>query len=260
MIGWLLLGTALAADPVIEKVESGTIDWTSMVLQVTVRGDRTVGAWQGREIQEADALSRLQPTLMEAARMIRVQPNVRAESLMIAGPGVNPVLVRSLDDGLEKIWRVRETRYLSGGGVEMDGVVDLHAWLRPALQAKAQGVPQSPTPDGQTGLLIDARHLAFRPCLAPEIRTVDTTLLFGIASVATQTVTEQSPVVYVTDPADPRASERAGSQPEFVTAASSTGKCTLILSEQDSSILPAREGLAGWLATARVVIVVDMHR
>jgi hypothetical protein len=231
-----------------------------MVLQITARGDRTVGAWKGREIQEADALRRLQPMLMDAAQMIRVHPGVRAETLMQAGPGANPILIRQLDDGLQKVWRVSETRYLSGGGVEMDAEVDLYAWLRPALVSRAQGQPQPPSPEGQTGLLIDARHLAFRPCVAPEVQLADGTVFYSAAEVAPQTASVHPPVVYVSDPAVPSASVRAGSQPEFITAASSTGKCTLKLSEQDSSILPNRAGVKGWLATAKVVIVVDMGR
>jgi len=246
----------------VEKVESGHIDWTAMVLQVTARGDRTVGAWKGRAIQEADALSRLEPMLFEAARLIRVHPGVRAEALLEADPIANANLVRQLDDGLHKqiVWRVSETRYLSGGGVEMDAEVDLYSWLRPALVAKAMGQPQPPNPDGKTGLLVDARHLAFRPCMAPEIHLSDGTVFFSAAKISAQTAGAQPPVVYVSDPATPKASERAGSQPEFLTAESSTGKCVLVLSEQDSAILPNRAGVMGWLATARVVVVVNMRR
>jgi hypothetical protein len=195
---------------------------------------------------------------MDAAKVIRVFPTTRAESLMEPGPTANPVLIRQLDDGLKKVWRVSETRYLSGGGVEMDAEVDLYAWLRPALVATARGVPQPPEPDGQTGLLIDARHLAFRPCLAPDIRLADGTVFYSASKVAPQTASAHPPVVYVSDPAAPSASGRAGSQPEFITADSSTGQCTLVLSEQDSAILPNRAGTLGWLSTARVVIVVDM--
>ena len=89
----LLLSTALATEPVIEKVESGHIDWTAMVLKVTARGDRTVGAWKGRSIQEADALSRLEPMLIEAARLVRVSPGVRAEALLDADPIANANIV-----------------------------------------------------------------------------------------------------------------------------------------------------------------------
>jgi hypothetical protein len=258
----LLISTALAIQPVVEKVESGQIDWSAMVLRVTARGDRTVGAWKGRSIQEADALRRLEPMLFQAARLIRVHPGVRAAALLDADPLINPNLVRQLNDGLKKqiAWRVSETRYLSGGGVEMDAEVDLFAWLRPALMAKAQGQPQPPEPDAQTGLLIDARHLAFRPCMAPEVQLSDGTVLYSAAQVSAPVASVQPPVVYVSDPAAPTASLRAGRQPAFLTAAASTGLCTLVLSEQDSKLLPTRAGLTGWLATARVVIVVDMGR
>jgi hypothetical protein len=254
----VFFGSASAAEPVLETVESGSINWTRMTLTVTAKGDRRVGAWQGRSIQESDALSRLQPMLMEAARLVRVYPDVRAEALLQADPTANAMVVRQLNDGLNKqiVWRVSETRYLSGGGVEMDAEVDLFTWLSPDLVSKAAGEPQPPTPEGQTGLLLDARHLGFRPCLAPQLQLSDGTALYGVQQVAVPTARELPPVLYVSDPADTRASERAGSQPEFITPQSSTGQCTLVLSEQDSKLLPNRAGLAGWLATARVVIVV----
>ena len=253
-----MLGLALATQPVVEKVESGHIDWTKMVLQVTARGDRTVGAWKGRAIQEADALGRLEPMLLEAARAVRVYPDERAEALLEADPIANANTIRLLNDGLTKqiVWRVSETRYLSGGGVEMDAELDLYSWLRPALMAKAKGQPQPPSPEGQTGLVIDARHLAFRPCVAPEVHLANGSIFYSAAHLALQTAGAQPPIVYVSDPAMPMASQRAGSQPEFLTAAASTGKCTLVLSEQDSNILPERTGVTGWLSTARVVIIV----
>jgi len=260
VIGWLSLGVALAGPtattPVIETVEAGHVDWSAMVLQVTSRSDRTVGAWKDRRVQEQDALDRLGPMLIEAALRIRIRPDVRADDLTSSHTPFEAALAKNLSDGLSQ-WRVSETRYLSRGGVEMDGVIDIQSWLRPAMLSVAAGEPQTPNPKGPTGVLIDARLLAFRPCVAPEILLADGTAIYGAAHITPDTVQVHSPVVYVSDPVDPAASERAGSQPMFISAESSSRDCRIHLNTADSNRLRRNKALAGLLATAKVVVVVN---
>ncbi len=256
---WLTVCTALAkpmaAAPVVEAVEAGQIDWSAMKLQVTSRSDRTVGAWKDRRVQEQDALNRLGPLLTEAALRIRVRPEVRADDLTRPSVPETDVLARTLRERLAD-WLVRETRYLSGGGVEMDGVLDLQNWLRPALLTVAAGQPQAPNPNGPTGVLIDARPLAFRPCVAPTIALDDDTVIYDASRITPDTVRVHSPVVYVTDPVAPAANKRSGSQPLFISAESSAHDCVLRLSRADSARLRQNKALPGLLATAKVVIVV----
>ena len=155
-----LLAPALAIEPVVEAVEAGQIDWTHMRLEITARSDRTVGAWKNVRVQEQDALDRLRPLVDDAARRVRFDPERRADDLLATDEGgVPPNIVRRLDDGIGS-WRVRETRYLSNGGVEMDGVLEIHRWLRPMLMSLASTADKRPNKDGPTGILIDARHLA----------------------------------------------------------------------------------------------------
>jgi hypothetical protein len=193
--------------------------------------------------------------LIEAALRIRVRPDVRADDLTDSTARGSEYVARALRDRVSD-WRVLETRYLSGGGVEMDGIIDVQSWLRPALLSLAAGQPQTPDPNGPTGVLIDARLLAFRPCVAPEIRLADDTIIYDATHITPDTVRVQSPVVYVSDPVDPAANERAGSQPLFISAESSARDCVLKLSKADSNRLRRNVVLAGLLATAKVVIVV----
>lgn len=249
------LAKPLAAAPVIESVEAGQVNWSTMTLQVTSRSDRTVGAWKDRRVQEQDALDRLGPLLTEAALRIRVRPEVRADDLTRPSVPETDVLARTLRERLAD-WRVLETRYLSGGGVEMDGVLDLQDWLRPALLTVAAGQPQTPNPSGPTGVLIDARPLAFRPCVAPTITLADDTIIYDASRITPDTVRVHTPVVYVTDPVAPAASKRSGSQPLFISAESSANDCVLRLSRSDSNRLRENTALSGLIATAKVVIVV----
>jgi hypothetical protein len=252
---WLIL-PALAVEPVMEPVESGQIDWTNMRLEITARSDRTVGAWKNVRVQEQDALDRLKPLIDDAARRVRFDPQRRADDLLSTdGDGVHADIVRRLDDGLGS-WRVRETRYLSNGGVEMDGVLEIHRWLRPMLLSLSTSSERTAIKDGPTGVLIDARHLDFRPCLAPEVRTTDDSLLIHTSKVHTDILRRKSPVVYVRDPADPVAATRAGQHPLFLTAESSRRDCLLYVSPADSQLLINSAGFSDAVAAAKVVIVV----
>ena len=230
-----------------------------MELEITSRSDRDVGAWGAtdRRVQEQDALHRLAPMIHDAAKNVLVQPDRAASDYL--GPKEAPAdieIARRLDDGL-KAWRVRETRYLTNGGVEMDGVLELHRWLRPILLASAGGTPQTPNPDGPTGILLDARHVDFRPCLAPEVHTATGEVLASPSFVHAEVLRKQAPVAYVHDPSDQIASERTGKYPLFLTAESSQDECVLVLTKADSLLLSASPTFPGVVSTGRLVVVVS---
>jgi hypothetical protein len=257
MIALWLCGSAWAIEPVIESVEAGQINWTTMELEITSRSDRTVGAWKDVRVQEQDALDRLKPLIEDAAKRVRMFPGTRAEDHMV--PNEDPTSVdvaRRINAGIDT-WRVSETRYLSNGGVEMDGVLELHHWLRPALLALPYTAVDTAVNEGPTGLLIDARHLAFRPCLAPEVWTADETPLFYPERINPEVLRVRAPMVYVRDPADPHAAERVGDHPLFITAASSTQDCVVMLSVPDSQLLEASKAFPAVAASAKVVLVVS---
>ncbi|MGB0640619.1 MAG: hypothetical protein ACPGTU_14870 [Myxococcota bacterium] len=255
----LLCTMAYASEPVIEQVESGIINWSTMELEITSRSDRDVGAWGAtdRRVQEQDALHRLAPMIQDAAKRILVQPDRTAADYLGPKEALTDIeIARRLDDGL-KGWRVRETRYLSNGGVEMDGVLELHRWLRPVLLASAGGTPQAPNPDGPTGILLDARHVDFRPCLAPEIHTATGEVLAAPSSVHAEVLRKQAPVTYVQDPSDRIASERTGKYPLFLSAESARDECVLVLTKADSQLLSTSPTFPGVVSTGKLVVVVS---
>lgn len=256
MIAWLLMGTALAIEPVIEPVGSGRINWTTMQLEITSRSDRTVGAWKDVRVVEDDALKRLKPLMDDAARGIRYDPNRSADDLLATDEaGAPPAVARRLDDGLAS-WRVRETRYLSNGGVEMDGVLELQRWLRPMLLTDNISIKINKNLEGSTGVLIDARHLRFTPCVAPEVRTPEGEILVHHSAVHPDILRVRSPVAYVSDPAAAEAVQRGGDHPMFLTAESSERDCKLTLSSADSQRLIDSPAFGNAVASGQVVLVV----
>ena len=257
MIGLLFLGRALALEPVVETVGAGQINWTTMELEVTSRSDRTVGAWKSIGMVEQDALKRLKPLMDDAARRVRYDPTRSADDLMASDEtGAPSDVARRLDDGLTS-WRVQETRYLSNGAIEMDGVLELQGWLRPMLLTDNIAISINKNLEGPTGVVLDARHLAFNPCMAPEIRTSTDEILIHHSMVHPDVLRVRSPVLYVNDPADMQAVTRAGDHPLFLTAESSERDCKLNLSTADSSLLLNSPAFGNAVASGRVVLVVN---
>jgi hypothetical protein len=256
---WLMAFYAWASEvdkAVIEKVEQGHIDWTQLKLQITFRSDRTVGAWKDRKMQEQDVVEQLGPAIQENAEQVHITPNSTAADLIANAD--SPALSLRLTEGL-KGWNIEESRYHSSGGVEMDASLDLLTWLRPVLVSLAAGEnhPQEDQEDGDaTGLVIDIRGHTFRPCIAPTVEGEEGGILVDATLLTPEVAQTGSPVLYVTDPTDPRAQKRAGEKPIFVLAASTRGG-HIILAPSTYAQLQAAPGTAKLAAHGQVVIVVD---
>ena len=249
----LLVAAAWAADgdfpPVVEDTPSGRINWTELRLEVTARSDRTVGAWKDRRVQEQDAVDRLAPMMTALAEQVSVTPSQQADDLMDADEDLGRRLKGSLSD-----WRVSETRYQAGGGVEMDAALDLEAWLQPALQSLARPGEAPEPSEGPTGIVIDARGLSYSPSMAPTVLLADGTVVARAQVLAAGTLRLRSPVLYVTDPADPRAAERAGVDPLFAQATAVQGGGLVLAAASAAGVHP---DLPKLVAGGRVVLVVE---
>jgi len=228
------------------------VDWTNLRMEITIESQQTTGAWQDRRLQEQDALDQLDEKIKSLAEDIQVTPDTTAGDIMESN---DPVGLR-LQDGLSR-WNIEETRYFSGGGVEIVGVLDLQTWLQPALLSLASAAAASDTPETVTGLVIDARGLSFDPCVAPRVATPDGQILMQAQSLPPDTIKSRSPVVYVRDPADPMAAERSGESPIFVRATSVGATGALILETQSAGEIATHPDLVGIVSQGRVVIILE---
>lgn len=251
VVAWAPASGAATPEPVLESLPDGRIDWSRLVLEVQAQSDMRVGAWMDRRVQEQDALDRLGPRVERLAQRVRVTPDTLAVDLMSA----EGELPRRLEDTVED-WRVVETRYHDGGAVEMLAELDLQRWLRPALRSLAAQEAPAAGPGDVTGLVVDARGLPFEPCLAPRVTAPTGAVLFGAQRLTADAFELAAPVVYVTDPADPRAVQRAGDRPLLVRAASVVGGGELVLDPAAARKLEADPDLPTIAARGRVVVVV----
>jgi hypothetical protein len=256
MLAALLLSiSAHAAGAIVvldsTPAQSASLDWTELRLEVSASSHLRRGAWQDRRVQEQDALDNLTPRILELASHVPVTAAFTADKWMDG----HPTLADGLQRGL-KGWRVDETRYFAEGGVEMDAVLDLQDWLRPAMLAHAMEDPPQVPKDGPTGILIDARGTGFKPVYAPTVRTTAGTEVVGLEQLGQAAAQTLAPVLYVLDPADPRTHARVGDAPLFARGTHTTDG-VLILDGASSGPMLAHSAAEALVAGARVVMVID---
>ena len=234
--------------PVVRALGDATVNWTTLTIETHARSDRTMGAWSDRRVQEQDALDRVGPTLESLARSVPIR---REETLDAVLSADDPLAVR-LDDGLRS-WEVAETRYHVGGGVEMTARLNLLRWLAPLIDSRVGPSAEALPADGPTGLMIDARGLPFAPSVVPELRTAELKVLMSLEMLGKDDGRYAIPIVYVSDPADPRAVARLGRAPAFLRPVSAEASALVV-----GPGLPLTEAqLAQLVAARRVVIVAD---
>lgn len=150
-------------------------------------------------------------------------------------------------------WRVAETRYHTGGSVDVVGAVDLRDVLAPWSTARAVP-PPAPSLSDATGALIDARGIPVTPCYAPVLQTVSGEVLFD--SIVWKDIAWQTtPVVWVADPMH-AAARVAGLRPEMFLA-TGADTCTIGVADADAARWRERVAPVRAVGAGGVVIVVD---
>ena len=249
----LCVGVAFAMEPVLELLSGGQIDWTGMRLLVSASAAGGGGSNTSIETMEAEARTRLGPRVLELARRVRVSSDTTAGDLLDAGDAVADRLDANL-----ALWEVYEARYYTSKAVELDGALPLQPWLRPALVSLAAGKGRSSPPaSGVSGLVVDARGLKVLPAIAPRLKDPSGDVLYAVQGLTEFAAAQRGPVVYVRDPADVAAAQRAGEEPLFVRAVTVADGTDLVLSAEDAQAVRDAARDAPFLLAGQVVVVVS---
>ncbi len=240
-------------EPVTTRHGSAVADWTELELRLSAQAAPVAGARGEVSVVEQQARTRLGPRMLEAAGQLRLDHETTAGDLMTSGEALGNHL-----DQESSSWNVVETRFFTSGRVEVDGVLDLAAWLKPVRYTRAQleELPAS-EPSSFTGILLDARGLDAEAALAPRILSPQGEQLYGLDQVLRTAARVRHPVRYVSDPADPRALERAGTKPLILQACAVENDVDLVLPAEDAIRFATTTRDARLLAEARVVVVLD---
>ncbi len=257
MVGALLvlssLSTAWAIDPVVRELSHGTVNWTTLELCAAATEANSSGSMAGYEALEGRARARLGPLMLTLAREVQLDSKGTTGDLMQSTDAIADKI-----DANVSLWEVTEARYYTSGRVDIEVCLPMQGWLRPELSRLATGVDRSSPPDVPiTGLVVDARGLALKPAVNPEIRDPSGAVVYSAASMTSFAASQRPFVVYVTDPADPIAVRRAGEQPVIVRAAAVTDGVNLTLDPAGAAALKKASDGAGFMAQGTVVVVTD---
>lgn len=247
----LLVMAAFALDPVVEEVGGGRVDWTTLQLHATARGDASIGAITSRGSNEGDALNQLGRRMLDLAPLVRVTADEVGKDILKG----EDVVADRVDANISG-WQVVEARYLASGPVELDAALPLQPLFRPALVSRARGKERPPVAGGPTGLIIDARGLDVLPAIAPRIEDPAGGVLYAAETLSAYAAAQKLPVVYVHDPADPACVRRAGAEPIFARATAVQGGTDLVIQADDAATITAAAVTGDFLLHANVVIVV----
>lgn len=247
----LWVSAALAAEPVTREVPGGLVDWSAMRLEVTTSSNQSRGAWQDRRLQEQDALDQLRVRITSLAEDIPITAELTAGDVMASGGDLG----ERLTSGLER-WSVEEARYYTRGGVELVGVLDLRVWLWPAMAELAEA-EELPAPEAASGLLVDARGLELELSMCPLLLTASGEALVEPSAYSAAAARRRAPVLFVTDPSDPKTAARLGDAPVMVRAASVDEQGALVLDLAGSARLASEAAVSALVSRGDVVFVVD---
>ncbi len=246
-----LIGSA-SGQPVIEQLPTGEVDWTAQRLVVRAAGEKGSGAMGDTKAVEQAARASLAPRLEAAARAIALSGAVDVGELMDGGDAVAGLLGENL-----LRWRVTEARYFTSGRVELTAELALQPWLSPALVSVASG-REDPTLESQhTGVLIDARGTGLGPSFAPRVLDASGEPIYSASSLSPESAGSLAPAVWVTDPIDEAAAERAGASPLFIRAEGVQAERDILLAPRDGALLRVLASETDLLARGRVVVVLD---
>lgn len=247
-----LLSLAARGQPVVEQLPTGEVDWTAQRLVVRAAGEKGSGAMGDMKAVEQAARARLAPRLEAAARSIGLSGELTAGELMDGGDAV----ARLLGENLLR-WRVSEARYFTSGRVELTAELALQPWLSPALVSVAAGREDSTLESQHTGVLIDARGTGLRPSFSPRVLDVSGEPVYSASSLSPESAGSLAPAVWVTDPIDEAAAERAGAAPLFIRADGVRAGRDILLAPRDGALLRVLATETDLLARGRVVVVLD---
>jgi hypothetical protein len=230
-----------------EVVGAGVrVDWTHLTLDV----------WTdtlGRPTQNLEAVEQLGRREVDVAFQQSVGRVRVTSSALLAELATDPGLGAAVSARLPR-WNVTEAVYGTSGRVTLSATLSLQDLLQPwATQIAKAGSAPPASPDGPTGLLVDARGTGARPAYCPRLLDPGERPLYAGELYEEQAVL-LAPYVFVPDPVHPAAA-LAGAAPAWVRAVRRVGESDLVLDEAGAArVAELADSLLG---RGQVVIVVD---
>ena len=252
----ILSGTTVSA-------QSGA-DWTEGAITAIGFGVPPLNArskGQARAMARRAATVDAQRLLIEVLQGVNVDAETTVENAM-----ANDIVKTKVKGILRGARQVGKPTYMDDGSVEVTLAVNLRGTLSDVLLPKDGfgGAPpeeeEAPeAPDGNTGLIIDARGLGLSPAMAPKVVDEADKLVYGAKIVSREAAVTHGIAIYEKDFETAKKNDRIGDNPLVIkgTKAKGRNKTNVVVSDDDGA--KARKAAEGqsFLNQCKVVVVVD---
>jgi len=273
-------------DGLIQEVEDlGVIDWEKLVIRCTGVGAPTPEADPRLpsviQSARAEALEKLFKTL----RKVSITSEMTVGEVMDADKALSEKVRESV-----KKFRELGTHYMSDGSVEIEVELFLRGELMDLLLPVSGGgkritdgllcpICGQPWPEGRevppdvqlvwvagkgppeafTGLLVDARGLALKPALAPQVLNESGKTVYGVAFTKRPSAKEVGIIGYERDLARARNKERVGPNPLVIEGLRTRGrnKTDVVIDNDHVAVLHSMPEHLKFMEKCRVIIVIQ---
>lgn len=247
----LSLVVCLAAAPSLAQKPGADVDWAELVVRVTGSGPpdfRAQNPAHARLAAEKSAREDAVKTVLAKVESLPVAPGQTLGALFPEGPARQKLVE------LVRQFRVREKRYYSDHGLQVDVEVPLGTLLAAAVTVPVTGEVNGKGDGNFTGLLVDARGLNCVPHLLPRLVDAGGRVLYGAEWVSPEARTKVGVAAFFSGLERASAHPRVGDRPLVVKAAAVKGQ-DLVLG--DDAVRALRTARNAWLTDGRVGVVVQ---
>jgi hypothetical protein len=258
----------------VEKRETGTIDWASGVVQakgMSAPLKKAAGKKSSnspKAMSEAKNDARLK--LLETVKRVKIDSK-RSVGDMAAKKKTIMTQIKDMVYDAKEIEKDR--KYMSDGSVEVLLQMNLHGGFAQLVlpetirqiegikqikpEAKSTDVSTDLVSETHTGLLVDARNIKVQPALVFKILDENLEEVFGPAFVSREFVVQRGMAAYYTNIEAAKADPRIAHRPLVVKALRTDwpSRSDIVISKTDASKLKSASDHLLFLKEARVVIL-----
>ena len=248
------VSAAWAADPIIEKLEHGEINWTDKTVVATGSGApdlKLKNVAQVRLAAERAAKVDAYRNIVEALKGVKITAEKTGQSALADRQ------VRTQVEGILRQCKTVDTRYYSDGGVDVVLRCSLDGGLGITLApSREQKVVKKGGEATYSGLIVDAAGTKLQPALAPRVLDDAGKEIYASSMVGPSFLRRHGAVAFARTVQEAKENARVGKKPLVIRAAAlSDVPSEVQISAEDAQKIAGVDQT--FLAEARVVIVTD---
>jgi hypothetical protein len=269
-------------EPLVERLgPSGTVNWATGWIKASGLGVAPAGSGggAGQALAQRAAFAVAVRNLLETVKGIRVDSATLLDNYMTQSD-----VIKTQVTGFVKGAQIAQTTPHPDGSVEvtvkvpMYGVDSLMTPILPEKGFMSQDIPPE-SPDGYTGMVIDARGLALKPACFPSVVDDKGQAVYSPQTVDKAAAEKDGMIHYMTAPkgtdlsslfgedayiirpvqAAPAVVPREGRRPLRIKGMDKAGalKANIIISSDDAKKIREDANMSGALKRSRVTVVTD---